>query len=115
MNLNKLIWAILGAVFLGAKGFLDDGHLDLSEDLQMVGLGLGAVYVWLIPNTSLLATAKTWVHALAAGLALLVTALPDGITGQEWWDVAIMIGTTAGVFAIPNQIKGTPTGVVVNG
>jgi hypothetical protein len=111
MNLNKLIWAILGAVFLGAKGFLDDGHLDIFETLSAVALALGALETWLAPNTDLLATAKTWVHAGLAGMGVLILALPDGVTGSEWYDVAIMIGTTAGVWAIPNQVRGTPTGV----
>jgi hypothetical protein len=115
MNFNKLVWAILGALFLGTKGFLDDGHLDVFESLTTISLALGALETWLVPNTDLLATAKTWVHASLAGMGLLILALPGGVTGTEWYDVAILIGSTAGVWAIPNQPKDTPTGTVVNG
>lgn len=115
MNFNKLVWAVLGALFFGTKGFLDDGHLDIFETLTTVSLALGALETWLIPNTTLLAYAKTWVHASLAGMGILIMALPGGVTGSEWYDVAIMIGTTAGVWAIPNMPKGTPQGTVVNG
>lgn len=47
MNFNKLVWAILGALFFGTKGFLDDGHLDVFETLTTVSLSLGALETWL--------------------------------------------------------------------
>lgn len=112
MNANKLIWAILGALFLAGKNFLDDGSIANDEALLLTVAGLGAVEVWLVPNTTLLATVKTWVHAIMMGLGALVLALAGGVTGAEWIDVAIMIGTTAGVFGIPNQDKRQPVGVV---
>jgi len=113
MNLNKLVWAIFGAVATGLIAFLGDGHLDLSEDLQLTVMGLGAVYTWLMPNTTLLATSKTWVNALATGLTLLIGFLSNGVSAQEWIQVAVCVATTAGVYAIPNQPKTTPVGIVV--
>lgn len=53
--------------------------------------------------------AKALVAALIAGLGALSTALPDGITAQEW--VTIVIATLLGLgvtYAVPNAARRDP-------
>jgi hypothetical protein len=103
MSVNKLFMALAGTLVFALKGYFDDGQLTLTEWLQLIVLGLGVLYTWLIPNTPLLATAKTWVYGLTAGIALLITSLPDGVSGTEWFDILIVVGTTVGIFTVPNR------------
>lgn len=101
MNINKLIWAVVGAVAFGLHTGLSDGTWTSMEKIATLALVLGAFGAWLIPNTTLLATAKTWVSAITAGVGLVSVTIEGGLTGQEWLDALILVLTTAGVYVIP--------------
>ena len=67
-----------------------------------------------MPFTERVTATKAWVGAgvagLAAGLAYLQAALPDGVTQQEWIGVvlAVLAGaglTGGGVYAATNKPK----------
>lgn len=103
MNVNKLLWSILGTILLGIQTGLSDGDWSLVEQIALGGVALGTLGTWLIPNTPLLSTAKTWVNAFSVGTALLAVAADNGIDGQEWLTAVILVLTTAGVYAIPNK------------
>lgn len=103
MTYNKLLWALLGTVLLGLQTSLSDGSLSLEDGLLVGSAALAAVGTWLVPNTPVLATAKLWVNAFVLGTGTLVTVLPDGVTGQEWVTVGIMVITSAGVWAVPTK------------
>lgn len=103
MNYMKLVWALAGTVALGMQTSLSDGVLSLEDGLLVGSAALAAVGAWLVPNTPVLATAKLWVNAFVLGTGTLVTVLPDGVTGQEWWTVGIAVLTAAGVWAVPNK------------
>lgn len=103
MTYSKLLWALLGTVALGLQTGLSDGVLSLEDDLLIGSAALAAVGTWLVPNTPALATAKLWVNAFVLGAGTLVTVLPDGVTGQEWTTVGIMVLTSAGVWAMPTK------------
>ena len=96
-NYAELIWAIIGGVALFLKSALGDGGMTDQEWLHVATIAVGAVGVWLFPNTSILAAAKTWIMALAAVLVLAETFLTGGITPAEWSDLLIVALTTAGV------------------
>ena len=102
MNYMKLVWALAGTVALGLQTGLTDGALSLEDMLLVGSAGLAAVGTWIMPNTSLLATAKLWVNAFVLGTGTLITVLPDGVTGQEWMTCLISVLTAAGVYAMPS-------------
>lgn len=103
MSIKKLWWALAGAVAVGLQEFLADNHMDSTETVTFVGLVLAAFGAWLLPNTPLLEAAKTWVHALVAGTAVLTPLLTGGVTVQEGITVAIAVMTTAGVYRLENE------------
>lgn len=103
MNYMKLVWALAGAVALGMQTGLSDGVLSLEDGLLVGSAGLAALGTWLMPNTAALVAAKLWVNAFVLGTGTLVTVLPDGVTGQEWMTVGIMVLTSAGVYVVPNK------------
>lgn len=103
MNYMKLVWALAGTVALGLQTGLSDGVLSLEDGLLVGAAGLAAFGTWLVPNTPALVTAKLWVNAFVLGTGTLVTVLPDGVTGQEWMTVGIMVLTSAGVYFVPNK------------
>lgn len=103
MNLNKLLWSLLGTVLLGIQTGLSDGGFSTMEQVALGSLVLGTVGTWLVPNTPALVTAKTWVNALSVGTALLATLVDGGLTGNEWLTAVILVLTTAGVYAVPNK------------
>lgn len=99
MKIGALVAALVGAIALYLKSALGDGGMTDQEWLHVVTLLVGSVGVWLIPNTTILATAKTWVMALGSGLVVLEAVFSGGITPAEWADVAIAVLTAAGVLA----------------
>jgi hypothetical protein len=101
MDYRKLFWAIAGVIAFGLQGALTDGGLSIEEGIVLGAAVLNALGTWLIPNTPVLATAKTWVNALVLGAGAVIPLLPDGITSQEVWTIVIAVGTAAGVFAMP--------------
>lgn len=102
-NYRKLIVAILGAVVLGLQGAMTDGSMSVAEWVVLGAAILNAFGTWLVPETELLATAKTWVNGLVLGAGVVVPLLPDGLTQQEIWTVAIAVLTGAGVLAAHNH------------
>jgi hypothetical protein len=97
----KLVWAVAGAVALAVQtGVVGDGWT-AAEKIVVVSAALGAFGTWLVPNTDVVRTAKAWVNALLAGLAVLTTVLDGGVTGAEWATVVIAVLTTAGVAGLP--------------
>jgi hypothetical protein len=103
MNYMKLLWALAGTVALGMQTGLSDGVLSLEDGLLVGAAFLAAVGTWLVPNTPALVTAKLWVNAFVLGTGTLITVLPDGVTGQEWWTVGISVLVSAGVYAMPSR------------
>lgn len=103
MSVNKLIWALLGALALGLQGGFTDGSMSVGEWVTVAGAVLAAFGVWLVPNTPALATAKTWVSALVVGTGVVVPLLPGGLSQQEIWTLVIAVLTAAGVYALPNR------------
>jgi hypothetical protein len=101
MTVNKLLWALLGTVALGLQGALTDSSMSVEEYVTVGAAALAAVGTWLVPNTSALATAKTWVNAFVLGAGAVIPLLPDGISSQEVWTIVIAVGTAAGVFLVP--------------
>jgi hypothetical protein len=103
VNIKKLIAALLGTGALALQTALSDGHMTAPEVVGVCVMLLGALAVYRADNSNpAWDTAKTWIHAVAAGAVVLQTAIVGGMTGQEWATIVIAILTTAGVWAVPN-------------
>lgn len=110
MQFTKLWWSILGTVLFGLQAGLTDNSVSTEEYVVLGAAVLNNVGTWLIPNTPILNTAKTWVNALVLGSGVLVPLLPNGVTPQEWLTFGIAVGTGAGVFLFENKRVLTPAG-----
>jgi hypothetical protein len=104
MNVNKLIFGLIGAALVALQTGLSDGF-SLTEQIALGATLLGVLGAWLVPNTPALNTAKTWVVAVGTATALLATLAGDGLTGQDWLTALLLVLTTAGVYAVPNKAK----------
>lgn len=102
MQYSKLMWALLGTVALGLQAALSDNTMSTEDWVTVVAAALAALGTWLIPNTPVLAAAKTWVNALVLGAGVLIPLLPDGLNQHEVWTLVIAILTAAGVYLVPN-------------
>lgn len=104
MTVNKLIWALIGTAAFGLQTGLSDGRMDTIELVGFVGMLLATLGVWIVPNTSLLQAAKTWVTALVVGTGVLAPLLADGFqASSDLWPVVIGVLTAAGVYVVPNR------------
>jgi len=101
MNINKLLWSLLGTILLGVQTGLSDGDFSLVERIAVGAVLFSTVGTWLVPNTPILNAAKTWVNAIGTATALLATVADNGLTGNEWLTAAILVLTTAGVYVVP--------------
>lgn len=96
---GAFIAAVLPAWFAG------DGHVDQSEWVNALILGLGALMVLNggeLP-AGMWSRAKFYISGALAGLVILQSALSDGmgITPAEWWQVAVAVLTALGVLFAP--------------
>ena len=105
MNVNKLLFALVGTVLVGLQTALSNDGFSLAEQIALGATLLAAIGTWIVPNTPALNTAKTWVNAVGTGTALLATLAGDGLVGQEWLTALLLVLTTAGVYVVPNKAK----------
>lgn len=102
MDFKKLLVALVGAVVFGLQGALSDNNMSTAELIGLISLGLTAIGTWIVPNTSVLTAAKTWLAALVVGAGVLVPALVDGWqTNADLWPIVIAVLTAAGVYVAP--------------
>jgi hypothetical protein len=72
------------------------------EWVGLVSFLLATLGTFIMPNTTLLKTAKLWVHALVIGAGVLVLQLADGWqTNLDLGPVALSILAAAGVYFLP--------------
>jgi hypothetical protein len=99
---NKLFFAIFGAVLFTVQGAMTDG-IDSGEWVTIVAAGLAAFGTWLMPNTPVLETAKTWVNAVVLGAGVLAPAVLDGLSSSDLVTFGLTVLTAAGVYLIPKE------------
>lgn len=104
MTIGKLVAALVGAIVYGLQGALSDNTMSTEELVGLIAMLLTAVGTWIVPNTSVLQAAKTWLAALVVGAGVLVPALADGWqSNTDLWPVLIAVLTAAGVYVVPNR------------
>ena len=112
MTIKKLLAAVVGAVAFGLQTALSDNLMTTAELIGFIAMLLTVVGTWIVPNTSVLQAAKTWLAALVVGSGVLVPAIADGWqTNADLWPVVIAVLTAAGVYVLP----GAPLHSVVEG
>jgi hypothetical protein len=112
MTIKKLLAAIVGAVAFGLQTALSDNNFSTEELIGFIAMILTVVGTWIVPNTSVLQAAKTWLASLVIGAGVLVPQIADGWqTNADLWPVLIAVLTAAGVYVMP----GAPLHPVVDG
>lgn len=103
MDLRKLVGPLVGGVIYTLySGPLTDGHLSMIEWIGLISFILATIGTYIMPNTSLLEAAKTWINAFVLGLGVLVVQLADGWqTNADLGPVLLGILTAAGVYVLP--------------
>lgn len=115
MTIKKLIVAVVGALAFGLQGALSDNHLSTVELIGLIAMFLTALGTWIVPNTTVLTTAKTWLAALVVGAGVLVPAIADGWQfNTDFWPVVIGVLTAAGVYVAPGPLPWIVQGKVVS-
>ncbi|MEU4016169.1 hypothetical protein AB0E56_13000 [Microbacterium sp. NPDC028030] len=84
---------------------LTDNIVTTSELVNVGIVGVGAVGVYVVPNSpeGVARFLKTAVAFVAAALVALSSFLTDGITTSEWLQIAVAAFAGIGVYIIPNE------------
>lgn len=109
---GKAIFAWLFAVYTAAVPLLSgDHHID-SGEWVVLALAIGnGILVFLVPVSPALASAKSWINAVLAALAVLQTVIGGGVDMSE---LALVIGAflaVVGVAVAPAYSEGNGTRV----
>ena len=96
----QVVAAVLTAIVAATAG---DGQIDASEAANVVLAGLGAVAVLGAGNlpSGIWAYTKTIVAAATAVTMAIQSAMGDGITTAEWWQIGVALLGALGVYAAP--------------
>ncbi len=86
-----------------AAALAGNGAIDLSESINIIIVGLGAVAVMGAGNlpSGIWAHTKTIVAGATAGAVFLQSAITDGVSSAEWVQLIIAVAGAVGVFAVP--------------
>ena len=109
-EIRKFIMGVVGAVIYSIYAAITDGVISAPEWAGIGTVALGAVFMWRAPNTLAWNTAKTWVYALGTGSVLLQTVIVGGLDNREILELVILVGSTAGVYIVPNKDVFRPAG-----
>lgn len=95
---GKAIIAWLFAAYTAAVPLMSgDNHIDASEGV-VLALAVGnGILVFLVPVSTALASAKTWINAVLAALAVLQTVIGGGVDMSE---VAMVVGAFLAVVGV---------------
>lgn len=103
MSHFKALVAVLMAGLVSYQTLATDG-VSVQDWCSIAVAVIGAVGVYLIPNTPALDWAKTGVAVLLAGAQAAVQVSGDGvISGTEWLTVAIAAVGVVSVYVAPNR------------
>jgi hypothetical protein len=109
----KPAWQLLAAMAAGVLPLLTgDGPSNAAEWINavLVALGAGSVYIAANqPKGTVWHYTKTIMSALAAAGVVANSALTDGVTSTEWYQIAAALVGTGLVYWIPNDVP-LPTG-----
>jgi hypothetical protein len=102
MTKKKLIVALIGAIVYALYTGLADNNFSPVEIIGLVAMVCTVIGTWIVPNTTVLETAKTWLAALVIGAGILASAIADGWQfNLDFWPVVIGVLTAAGVYIAP--------------
>jgi len=112
MSHLKAFVAVVMAALVTYQTLATDG-VSVQDWCSVAVAVIGAVGVYLIPNTPALDWAKTAVAVLLAGAQAAVQVSGDGvISGSEWLTVAIAAIGVVSVYVAPNRPVVVPPAAV---
>lgn len=113
MGTLRKMWAqVVGTIATLAYSLIVDGDLTGYEMWVFAVQAVGIVLVWYADNTPAAPYIKGVSAAYAAGAAVLILSLTDGLTASEWGQIGIAALTAIVVLGLPNGTKPTWRGSV---
>lgn len=104
MSAAKAWLAVAAAITMAIQTVVAGGNgWTLTEFLAVGIAGLGAINIYLIPNTGQQPWAKGLVALLTAAAEAALAVAGDGIVGNEWLTIALAVFTALGVPMISNR------------
>ena len=101
---GKFIAQVVATIAVAiAAATAGDGQVDASETANIILAGLGAIAVLGAGNLTagVWRYTKTIVAGATAGAMAWQSALGDGITTAEWWQIGVAVLGAFGVLAAP--------------
>ena len=102
----KFIMSLLVPVALAVKAVVPDAHhIDSNQWFLIVVTALGALVVAIVPNTTIMATAKAVIQILLLGVVAAQQAFQasGGWSDGRWWNVVIAGVGAILVFVVGNK------------
>lgn len=99
----RKMWAQIGGTLATlVYSLITDGGIVGIEWAVLLTQGVAIVLVWYVDNTGQAPYAKGLSAAWSAASVVFMVAVPDGITAQEWGQIAIAAITAVVVLGVPN-------------
>jgi hypothetical protein len=98
---GKAILAVIAMLSMTVLGFINDGHLDPVEWVQVAVSAVLAINVYLVPLTPEWPWMKTAVAVLMSLLNVLVIVIIGGVNSNEWAQLIVAILTPLGIALTP--------------
>jgi hypothetical protein len=106
MTAAKALAALLATALVALQTGMTDGGLSPQDVIVTISTVLGALGVYIVPNTPALSAAKTVVACLTAGFVAAEVAISDyAITPHEWLTIGIAALGAVGVYAVRNETR----------
>jgi 2-keto-3-deoxy-6-phosphogluconate aldolase len=99
----KMLAAVVGAGLMAAVTAYSDNVITVQDKLTIAISVVTAANVFAAPNVWGAMYTKTILAALGAVLVFVTSAITDGISTSEWYQIGVVALTATGVWLVPNR------------
>lgn len=103
MKYLKLIASVAGAALAALVAAYTDDKITNVEKINIATAIVTAASVFAAPNVPGAMYTKAVLAVLGAVLVFLTSAITDGISTSEWFQIGVVALTALGVYAVPNS------------
>lgn len=99
----KMLAAVIGAALMALVTAYSDNVLTTQDKLTIAISVVTAANVFAAPNVWGAMYTKTVLAVLGAVLVFVTSAITDGISTSEWYQIGVVALTATGVWLVPNK------------